>query len=79
MSMSTRQSPSATTTAMIAVTADPDVSALDIDVDVSRGVVTLSGDVPGNAQVADAVRLARSTDGVRSVTNKLDVTKTSAR
>jgi hyperosmotically inducible protein len=56
--------------------ADPDVSALDIDVDVSRGVVTLSGDVPGNAQVEEAVRLARSTDGVRSVTNKLDVTST---
>jgi hyperosmotically inducible protein len=60
--------------------ADPDVSALDIDVDVSRGVVTLSGDVPGNAQAEEAIRLARATEGVRSVTNKLDVTKnTSAR
>lgn len=59
--------------------ADPDVSALDIDVDVSRGIVTLSGDVPGDAQVEEAVRLARSTEGVRSVTNKLDVTSTSTR
>ena len=55
--------------------ADPDVNALDIDVDVSRGVVTLSGDVTAETQVEEAVRLARSTDGVRSVTNNLDVTK----
>lgn len=53
--------------------ADPDVSALNIDVDVSRGVVTLSGDVPGKAQIDEAVRLARSTEGVRSVTSKLQV------
>jgi hyperosmotically inducible protein len=54
--------------------ADPDVNALDIDVDVSRGVVTLSGDVSAETQVEEAVRIARSTEGVRSVNNKLDVT-----
>ena len=53
--------------------ADPDVNALDIDVDVSRGVVTLSGDVEGKDQIDEAVRIARSTEGVRSVTSKLDV------
>jgi osmotically-inducible protein OsmY len=45
--------------------ADPDVSALDIDVDVSRGVVTLTGDVGSSAQANEAIRIARETDGVK--------------
>ena len=53
--------------------ADPDVSALDIDVDVSRGIVTLSGDVASSSQAEEAIRLARNTEGVKSVVNKLEV------
>jgi len=53
--------------------ADPDVAALDIDVDVSRGVVTLSGDVASKAEADEAVRVARATEGVSGVVNKLQV------
>jgi osmotically-inducible protein OsmY len=53
--------------------ADPDVSALDIDVDVSRGVVTLTGDVGSSAQANEAIRIARETDGVKSVVSRLEV------
>lgn len=50
---------------------DPDVSGLAIDVDTEDGVVTLSGRVNTAAEKAEAIRLARETDGVRSVTDKL--------
>jgi osmotically-inducible protein OsmY len=52
---------------------DPDVSGLKIDVDTADGVVTLSGDVKSQAQRDEAVRLARETDGVRDVKDKLTV------
>ena len=52
--------------------ADPEVSALAIDVDTRDHVVTLSGDVP-EAQRAEAEKLARDTEGVRAVINMLGV------
>jgi hyperosmotically inducible protein len=53
--------------------ADPDVKGLSIDVDTKDGVVTLTGsaDKVGNAD--KAVSLAKGTDGVKSVDNKLTV------
>jgi len=53
--------------------ADPEVSATDVDVDTSLGVVTLSGTVKTGAARSEAEKLARDTDGVRRVRNLLEV------
>jgi hyperosmotically inducible protein len=45
----------------------------DIDVDVNRGVVTLSGTAVSQAGVARAAAIAKATEGVKSVNNKLKV------
>lgn len=52
---------------------DPVVSALRIDVDTEDGVVTLSGDVRSEAEKEQALKLARETEGVTSVTDRLTV------
>jgi hyperosmotically inducible periplasmic protein len=45
----------------------------DIDVDTTNGIVTLSGTVPTEAGRARAVAIAKATDGVKSVSDKLKV------
>lgn len=45
----------------------------NIDVDTTNGVVTLNGTVPSEASKARAVALAKATDGVKSVTDKLRI------
>ncbi|HEX2539463.1 MAG TPA: BON domain-containing protein [Caldimonas sp.] len=56
-----------------ALLADPDVKGLQIDVDSRDGVVTLSGTLDSAANVARAQAIARGTDGVKSVENRLAV------
>ncbi len=56
-----------------ALLADPDVKGLKIDVDTKNGVVTLSGTVEKNANRDRALKIARDTDGVKSVDNQLVV------
>ena len=53
--------------------ADPAVGGLNIDVDTSGGVVTLSGAVKTRAEADQALKVARGTDGVDRVVNKLKV------
>lgn len=53
--------------------ADTKISGLKIDVDTKDNVVTLSGTVPSSAERARAVSVAKDTDGVKSVVNKLKV------
>jgi hyperosmotically inducible periplasmic protein len=53
--------------------ADPDVAAINIDVDTNSAVVTLSGKVENANQRSEAERLARETDGVQRVINNLTV------
>src|SRR6185436_382637 len=53
--------------------ADTKVGGLGIDVDTKDNVVTLSGKVRSAAERTEAVRLARTTTGVKSVVNKLVV------
>lgn len=53
--------------------AEDNLSALDINVDTSNGVVTLSGDVDNEAQVDLAEKVVEDIDGVKSVHNKLQV------
>ena len=50
---------------------DPDVKGLNIDVDTSNGVVTLTGVVHTAAERTEAIRLARTTKGVKNVKNVL--------
>ena len=53
--------------------ADHAVKAYQIDVDTQSGVVTLSGTVENAAAEEQAVRLARETEGVANVVNRLTV------
>jgi osmotically-inducible protein OsmY len=56
--------------------ADTKVGGLGIDVDTKDNVVTLTGKVRSAAERTEAVRLARTTTGVKSVVNKLVVDPT---
>ena len=53
--------------------ADPDVAAVNIDVDVTEGVVTLSGTVKSQAARQKAHDIAHSVSGVKRVNNELKV------
>jgi osmotically-inducible protein OsmY len=53
--------------------ADARVRGMKIDVDTSKGVVTLTGNVTGAAERAAALDLARTTTGVKDVVDKLTV------
>jgi hyperosmotically inducible protein len=53
--------------------ADPDVAALKIDVDTTNGIVTLTGNVKTAAERDEALRIARETEGVKSVVDRLKV------
>ena len=53
--------------------ADSKVGGLKIDVDTDHGVVTLTGPVHSVAEKNEAVRLAKTTAGVKSVVSKLTV------
>lgn len=50
---------------------DDTVRAAAIDVDTTGGVVTLSGTIRSEAERTRAVQLARETEGVTSVTDRL--------
>ena len=50
---------------------DDTVKALSIDVDTDDGIVTLSGSVNSAAEKTKAVQLAKETDGVKSVVDRL--------
>jgi hyperosmotically inducible protein len=67
-----------TTKVKTAFIADPSVSALVIDVDSHGGVVTLTGTVGAPSEKALAERIARHTQGVRDVVNRLSVEGPSA-
>ena len=53
---------------------DKSVSALGINVDTSKGVVTLSGTAQSREDAEKAVAIAKSTAGVSSVRNEIKVT-----
>jgi hyperosmotically inducible protein len=55
--------------------ADERVGGLKIDVDSNNGVVTLTGTVATAAEKNAAVALAKGTDGVKSVVDKLKVNR----
>lgn len=55
------------------LTKDPNLSALRISVDTTEGVVTLSGSVDSEEEIAQAMRLAMETEGVRETVSTLQV------
>lgn len=61
-----------------ALTGDDDVRRVNVDVDVTDGVVTLSGVVHNEAEAAEAERLAREVEGVKEVKNELEVEQSSS-
>jgi len=52
---------------------DPDLSALKIDVDTKKGVVSLYGPAPSEAARMRATAIAKGVNGVSGVENKLTV------
>jgi len=54
-----------------AMLADSDVKGLQINVDTSNGVVTLTGTVDNKSHIDKAVSLTKGIEGVKSVENKL--------
>jgi hyperosmotically inducible protein len=52
---------------------EPGLSAFNINVDTTDGLVTLSGKVESHDQVARAIKLALETDGVHKVISTLQV------
>jgi hyperosmotically inducible protein len=57
-----------------ALAADPDLSALKINVDSTQGAVKLRGEVKSMALRRKAEDLARKVNGVKSVDNQLVIT-----
>ena len=57
-----------------ALAADPELSALKINVDTTQGAVRLRGEVKNIALRRKAEDLARKIQGVKSVTNDLVIT-----
>ena len=53
--------------------ADTQTSAIKIGVDTAAGVVTLSGTVPTDTEKKKAEELAKNTDGVKRIVNKISV------
>lgn len=53
--------------------AEPEIRSLNIDVDVHKGIVTLTGVVGNTYQRKRAMEIARATDGIRRVVNNLTV------
>ena len=62
-----------TSEAKLKFAADDTVKALNIDVDTNNGVVTLRGTVNSKAELNQAVRLAKSVDGVKKVISELEI------
>ena len=60
-----------TTTINRALLSDPELSFLEIDVDVRLGVVVLNGAVPTRAAESKLVGLAKGVRGVKEVQSRL--------
>lgn len=64
-----------TTTIQLQYFLDDQVKAHSIDVKTSKGVVTLTGDVSGDALKRQAEQIASDTPGVSRVVNQIKVSK----
>jgi osmotically-inducible protein OsmY len=57
---------------------DPEVKAIDINVETFKGVVQLSGFANSQAEISKAVKLARDVNGVKSVKNDIRLKSSSS-
>ena len=64
-----------TTKVKSALLADSDVKGLDVAVETSKGVVSLSGAVNNQTQIDRAAKIAGEVEGVHSVLNNLTIKK----
>ena len=64
-----------TTAVKTKMLADTTVSGLKIDVDTKDGIVSLSGNVASSVEKRRAVEIAKETDGVKSVSDRLKIVK----
>ncbi len=64
-----------TTKVKAALLADPSIKGLDIAVVTRKGEVQLSGFVDNQSQIDRAIEVARSTEGVHSVSNEMSLKK----
>lgn len=62
-----------TTAVKTKLLADAAVKGVTIDVDTANGIVTLSGRVASRAEADQALELARNTEGVKSVVDRLQI------
>lgn len=69
----TEADPSVTAKVKTKFAADPTVKAYQINVDTKNGVVTLTGNVDGEAAKELAIRLAKETGGVVEVVDRISV------
>jgi hypothetical protein len=67
-----------TTSVKSRLAADDSVRALDINVDTRDHVVTLTGTVGSFTAKEQALKLARETDGVREVVDRIEIGETAA-
>jgi hyperosmotically inducible protein len=56
-----------------ALLADKSVNGADINVDTNGGKVTLTGNLPDQAQADRALKIARGVEGVKAIENRLTV------
>lgn len=70
--------PGITTAVKTKMAADPVVKAYQVDVTTRNGIVTLTGDVNTSSAREQALRIARGTDGVTDVIDRLNVTDVAA-
>lgn len=59
----------------LALMADPRLFPYEINVDMNGDVATLSGKVGSEAEKASATEIAQGSEGVKSVTNNLEISK----
>ena len=64
-----------TTAVKTKMLADTTVSGLKIDVDTKEGIVSLGGNVASAVEKRRAVEIAKETDGVKSVSDRLKIVK----
>jgi hypothetical protein len=67
-----------TTSVKSKLAADDAVRATEINVDTRDHVVTLTGTVPSFTAKEQALKLARGTDGVREVIDRIEISETAA-
>jgi hyperosmotically inducible protein len=64
-----------TTTVKAKLLGDTRVPGMKIDVDTKEGVVTLTGTVSAGTEKERAVELAKATNGVKSVVDRIKIEK----